>query len=149
MADNDLDSDSGALHGEYQDVTDEEIRERRKKFIAALRSGEYKQGQGALYSHLVIESEGNVFCCVGVGCMVGNWEPIVRSVEDRQVYRYDESRGYDFFSAYYKTEEVSRGVSLVETLVEMNDGHEEDDNDTGKTFSDIADFLERYWNLVS
>lgn len=39
-------------------------RERIRKWVEALRSGEYKQGQGAL------RPSDSKFCCLGVGCDV-------------------------------------------------------------------------------
>lgn len=46
-------------------LTRAKIRANRKKGIAALRSGKYKQGRGALVR---CEGDARRFCCLGVAC---------------------------------------------------------------------------------
>ena len=106
------------------------------KWVAALRSGEYKQATGALYT-------GNGYCCLGVLCkvlgeefinkyqsgppcttirwMVNGEETILpRNVIDRA----EMSSSYGCYDA--------RRASLTK------------DNDGGKTFSEIADIIDKY-----
>lgn len=46
----------------------------KKKWVKALRSGEYRQGQGQLIN---ITSAGNVnYCCLGVACSIGITKPL-------------------------------------------------------------------------
>ena len=81
----------------------------KAKWIAALRSGEFKQGVGAYQT-------GNEYCCLGVLCVVGGM-PI--SALDRDDYNFvDSAVGHD------------RAVQLASM------------NDSGATFSQIADWLE-------
>lgn len=46
-------------------ITKKAIKANRKKWIAALRSGKYKQGRGILYN-----KKNNTFCCLGVAAIV-------------------------------------------------------------------------------
>lgn len=43
----------------------------KKKWLEALRSGEYKQGIGTLYNE-----HGNEYCCLGVACKIAHPEVI-------------------------------------------------------------------------
>jgi hypothetical protein len=88
----------------------------KAEWIAALRSGEYRQGLNYLH-----DSERNTFCCLGVLCRVAGV-----SIDDiRDVISTDTpclDSGIDKEMRSY----------LGDTL---NDGQ-------GKTFSEIADYIE-------
>ena len=49
--------------------TSEQQKANRDKWVAALRSGEYKQGKGAL---VVEDADGPFYCCLGVACQVAS-----------------------------------------------------------------------------
>jgi hypothetical protein len=99
----------------------------RKRWVAALRSGEYRQAQMSL-------RDGNRFCCLGVLCdlsRVGHWDG----------------------DGNYVVDEGKNGglapVGVVE-LVGLQDNAERDTqrristlNDEGATFAQIADMIER------
>lgn len=129
---------------EQQTPTQDEIKELHKKWVEALRSGEYKQTQSKLHNE-----EG--FCCIGVLCEVKGMESMEkddgsfsyympRSKEnqtswipncdlidfglDRKVVCSDDFDPEDLF------EEAVDSV-----LMQMNDG--------GKTFDEIADYIEK------
>lgn len=96
----------------------------KEKWVAALRSGEYKQGRMGLYS----ESE-NSFCCLGIGCIISGLE------KNKLIGKpYVSGR---LAGGLVPTAIVGYGSqnSLVRTLAEMNDLH-------NKSFSEIADYIE-------
>lgn len=107
------------------------ITERRKTWIAALRSGKYKQGRG-----LLRPSE-DTYCCLGVACKCQGIEV------DEEIPGYD---GYTIESGTdyeNRTFALNLGLNpfLIQELVEMNDIEE-------ASFDEIADFLEREWGYV-
>jgi hypothetical protein len=91
----------------------------KAKWVAALRSGEFEQGRGALSSEHSYGAyrlrKANALCCIGVGCLVA------------------------FNSANESgTEEASKRLGLTDAqetaLVGMNDAD--------KSFLEIADYIE-------
>lgn len=96
----------------------------KEKWLAALRSGKYKQGERKL-------KEGDSYCCLGVACVVAD-----RRIRD----------GFDTIIPKYskKIPSAIRGAcdenNVVEILTSMNDG-------TGGTkkrsFLYIADYIEK------
>lgn len=93
-----------------------------RRWVAALRSGKYKQGKGHLHSGLC-----ETYCCLGV---LREIEPrITRSVYDMNLLDEEslqEQMGFRFPQAEF---------------VKMNDG-------LGKTFPEIADHIERKYNII-
>jgi len=71
-----------STHGTY---TKEEQAENRRKWVAALRSGEYPQTQGILR-----DSDG--YCCLGVACELARYEGLV--AREGAVYRAGDSGYY-------------------------------------------------------
>lgn len=95
--------------------------ELKAKWIAALRSGDYKQGRG------VLRSPDESFCCLGVLCDIsgmGQWI--------RRSYYADGTDGYACLPAA-----VSRVAALS-----ISEGRLAKMNDHGKSFADIADYIE-------
>jgi len=95
----------------------------KTKWVAALRSGEYKQG------HYRLRSKLNEFCCLGVLCEV------VGLIEAKDGSEYMH---YDGWTAYLPTPiasaaEVSRDTQ--EELAMLNDAQ-------GLSFGEIADWIE-------
>lgn len=106
--------------------------ELKEKWVAALRSGIYEQGRGYL-------SRENKFCCLGVLCDVAGLE-YTTSGDDIRAYEsggklkarslpLDFSKEQGFLTA--SGELPNNGVNLSEM------------NDTGFTFREIADVIER------
>lgn len=105
----------------------------KKKWLAALRSGEYNQGKGALYDPI---TEG--YCCLGV----------LEHVCDGNVEMY--TGGPKAKAMAMPTEEwyEANGVAGLEdkqhdvfgTTTEWHLAHM---NDQGKSFAEIADFIEK------
>lgn len=87
----------------------------KQKWLAALRSGDYQQGQGEL-----LDVSDNAFCCLGVLCSVAGIER-----KDISLWATIEGLG--------RADLV--GYEYTDTLMEMND-------DEGKSFAEIADWIE-------
>ena len=97
----------------------------RDKWIKALRSGEYQQGQGRLCRSA---TDGPKFCCLGVLAEVLE----IPKVREGEVYLYKD-RG----SMILTSEEYSKvGISerMASDLMAMND--------SGKTFEEIAEYID-------
>ena len=98
-------------------------------WVAALRSGKYKQQQGTLKGE-----EG--YCCLGVFCSINGKEPEVAS------FLYDEE-GEQMINDLYEGdgelyEFCRRNIDnsfIYDSATEMND--------EGKSFERIADYIER------
>lgn len=93
----------------------------KAKWLAALRSGEFKQARGYLKGHT------NDFCCLGVLCEVAGLE-----IEGSN--RVAGSEGLDNYSRLYDF----IGSREMSDLVAMNDGRQ----GTPNSFQQIADFIE-------
>lgn len=89
----------------------------KARWVAALRSGEYKQGRGQL------QDTKNRYCCLGVLCRVAGWKI---SSDGRHVTQ--PKMGYSIFFDVMS-------YSTSEQLWSMNDKKE-------LTFNQIADWLE-------
>lgn len=91
-----------------------------KKWVEALRSGKYKQGQNCL-------RKGDTYCCLGVACDVINpddWE------FDRGAWTWN--KGYLFMPSRFG---MTHGFQT--SLSKMND-------EEGKNFDEIAMFIETH-----
>lgn len=101
-----------------------EWKRNRKKWVKALRSGEYEQGRLALYSR-----DGH--CCLGVLCEVAGMKP--------------RGRAGDYFYGTQDTYAPPKAMRFVGLARKDGDfGGEEltSLNDDGKSFSEIADIIE-------
>jgi hypothetical protein len=97
------------------------------KWLVALRSGDYKQGQ-----FLLRDIDDN-FCCLGVACDVIGYEPIIS--EDDKFYEYNG----DGAVITDKTQDIlGLHGAIVGTLMALND-------DEKDPFPKIADHLEMYY----
>jgi hypothetical protein len=124
--------------------TNIEAQKRNREWIAALRSGSYRQGQGklrTLNSESALSDTKDKFCCLGVACNL-----------------YDSSR-WRFFSPDVVTYMHEAGILPNEVMnaycLKDNDGGNGDDdhttslaarNDYGATFEQIADIIEKELN---
>lgn len=89
----------------------------KAKWIAALRSGEYRQGKHYL-------REGSRFCCLGVAC----------NLIDPGAWEYDEWREEDTQIPSAVAASIGLGTERF-YLADLNDA--------GSSFSQIADYIER------
>jgi hypothetical protein len=101
-----------------------------KRWIAALRSGKYKQGKNALRTH-------DRFCCLGVLCDLNAkdggapWEaPAKNNTSGFYAYGDRELRLPDDLANYLKLNAYD-----VDELIYKNDN--------GSSFKEIANFLEK------
>jgi hypothetical protein len=126
--------------------TKEEQAVNRKKWIAALRSGKYKQGYGRL-------NIGNEFCCLGVACELAYFEGVVTKQEDNYSYYYCYNKSFntlpesviDWLGIITESGRLKEKIEIknpndtLESLWSLVDV-----NDSIKfTFNDIADLIEQ------
>lgn len=109
------------------------MNENAKKWVAELRSGNYKQATGGL-------RKGDCFCCLGVAC-----DLYAKEFSESWISggTYQEFKGMEGILP----EEVSAWLGLGNREGDFYDGegsHESlaDLNDSGCTFSQIADIIE-------
>ncbi len=101
----------------------------KKKWLKALRSGKYKQGEGQLER---IDADGNAkYCCLGVAC--------------KMLYPKERIKGGIIeLDQYEKVPNILKGTGsenhLVLDLATMNDGGEETDPES---FGEIANWIEK------
>ena len=106
----------------------------KQKWVDALRSGDYKQGQNYLRTD-------NGFCCLGVLCDLYGKENNVEwnLVNNGQNYEFEEFESYlpPFVVEWAGVEEDAPRINgEIGTLSELND--------TGSTFEQIADLIEEH-----
>lgn len=116
----------------------------KQKWVAALRSGKYEQGQGHLINNTKDEDDDDKnprFCCLGVLCDIYGkehglkWEPIKGFNEFR-------IGGLNSHINGYIPMEVSEWSGL-DPMGELPDGkHLASLNDSGTKFDKIADIIE-------
>lgn len=104
-----------------------ELGPNQKKWIAALRSGEYQQGIGLLKDEAC-----DLYCCLGVAvALFGEGCPI----DGASLDRYPDVQRALFLRD--KLGRTHKGVSdEINSLASMND--------EGSSFAEIADMIEKY-----
>jgi len=113
----------------------------KEKWVAALRSDKYKQGDG----HLRFIDHENVttFCCLGVLCdvMGAEWidgRPMLGDIHLKRI-NVDDADGSTYDEEEYLSFGTLSSIDLLaadqEELASMNDG--------GKSFAIIADHIEK------
>lgn len=109
------------------------IYERAMELVAALRSGKYQQAKWKLRN-------GNAFCCLGVACDIsrlGEWD---KKGDYHISTRYSNSVLPDDVQAWFGFKTNTGTFSNDTCLTEMNDN--------GKSFAEIADFIEANWEAL-
>lgn len=95
----------------------------KKQWVEALRSGKYSQTSGRLRRQ-------DGFCCLGVLCDLMDTTKWIENPLNNWTYGEFESKNYDML----------RGdLPITQKLINMND--------TGKTFDQIADYIEENYNV--
>lgn len=110
-------------------------QEIKNKWVAALRSGDYRQGKNAL-------RKGEYHCCLGVLCEIAVAEGVVQQGID---HHGDSLYGPDEEYSFLPREVIKwSGFEVRNPYVEYEgDTHSLAGlNDKGKTFSEIADIIE-------
>ena len=114
----------------------EDMKEARRLWVEALRSGEYEQGRKVLCMK-------NEFCCLGVACdlFVKSRPNVIRvKVDDDGITTYGHSRFYmpksvqEWLGLNSDTGKFFPGDAGTVYLSNLNDG--------GITFAEIADIIE-------
>lgn len=109
----------------------------KEKWLAALRSGKYKQCKG----HLRV---GNKFCCLGVLCDIYHEE----TKDGEWVGNADgitEFKDGSYGGLAILTNNVTKWAGLQDNNPYLEEGNNcGGANDAGKTFKEIADLIEKY-----
>ena len=105
----------------------------KAKWVAALRSGDYVQGRGALRVD-------NKFCCLGVLCNI-------HAQDHPEVAAMQQDRNSYMGKASFPHKKVSKWADLEDcgdNRVSINgiSKHLAEHNDNGRTFLEIADAIE-------
>lgn len=109
----------------------------KEKWVAALRGGEYEQGDSQL------RSADNRFCCLGVLCDLAEKAGVVEAVS-----LHDDDGYYYAGASAYLPRRVQDWAGLEQEDPEVQYEDEDDHrslsalNDEGETFSEIADLIE-------
>lgn len=126
----DLRSQGAAMQGS------DALTEPQRLWVEALRSGKYPQGRQALCH---IDGDETVdFCCLGVACEVA----IAAGLTVRVDTRFGGRRSYDGCSLFLPPT-VAQWLGLADDNGACAGGSLSNRNDSGATFSDIADLIER------
>ena len=107
----------------------------KTKWVEALRSGDYKQGEGLLYNDI-----GKTYCCLGVACKIS---------EPDYVPPYDEFiRGSKRDKIYPNLPAILVGEdNIPKKLADMNDGAKLPNGEVihpKMSFVEIADWIEKH-----
>lgn len=114
------------------------MNENAKKLVAALRSGEYRQGQSVLHNNL-----DDSFCCLGVACDI-----YMKENGGRWLYNEDYYNGLEYLNQWkHLPNLVQKWLGFA---TPTGDYYQDDDylsslvelNDSGKSFDEIADVIE-------
>ena len=126
-------------------MTKEELR---KKWIEALRSGQYEQGKYCL------RDKNDRFCCLGVLCDIsdlGEWEDLLPDNSISRDYIIEETNDAAMLPERVRD---AAGLFTCDGTVRSMKGRDilgslslAAANDQGKTFEKIADMLETYPDL--
>lgn len=107
----------------------------KTKWLAALRSGKYAQGQGKLYN-------GSAFCCLGVLCDVmsqDSWEELsFDETSEPDTYLHEFGDSNEVLDSIFR-EEIGISSDAQDKLTKMNDGGKDE---PARTFAQIADWIE-------
>ena len=103
-------------------MTTKSQKEWRKKWVKALRSGEYKQTSGVL-------RDGDEFCCLGVACDISE----LSGWDEGNVYLFEQGVLPNAVRELYGLER-SDGEFVGDCLTVLNDN--------GASFQEIADIIE-------
>lgn len=142
----------GSMNLEYSGVDMRDLRMNpvvRDAWTAALESGDYQQGQGALYDELKYTTvDGTlsftpVFCCLGVLCDLAAKAGVIRLSEERTVYETPDGPYYRDRCGGTLPEAVARWAGLWDSdpYVNLPDGRFSLTNcndNRGLTFPEIA-----------
>lgn len=126
----------------------------KKRWVAALRSGDYQQGRFYLQT---IDKHGSRFCCLGVLCDLAEQDGVVEQAEPfasedgekiHLVYNDPSPTGVDGRTASVLPRAVQKWSGLDSAQPVLHGRHEAYDliglNDSGASFECIADIIEEW-----
>jgi len=116
------------------------------KLVKALRSGLFEQGSGSL-------CQDGKYCCLGVLCVIAESEGVISSVESNvEMYPLHKRKfGTDLEPSYLPVEVMewagcnTRQGIFKDTNYLNSRSHLASENDSGKSFDQIATLIEKYW----
>jgi hypothetical protein len=103
------------------------LNENAKKWVAALRSGEYKQAQSQLKTEIG-------HCCLGVACELAKQAGVISDYKSSEWFLPVTVRNWLGLATHGGTYQESEDTDLDMSLARKND--------RGATFSEIADIIE-------
>ena len=113
------------------------MNEKAKQWVAELRSGKYKQGQGAL------RTSSNHFCCLGVLCDISYPEGWWKEFDEYDHYSFELLKSDDETN-YYSEDEMPPEALIREVGLDYEDAKGlAKMNDSGDSFDEIADEIEK------
>lgn len=118
----------------------------KEKWVAALRSGEYKQGRGCLHN------KNNAFCCLGVLSDIsglGRWTPLDEVSGNFRSYETAKHKSSGFLLPEvweWAVVDSRKGTATRHSLWVGGSKRENiaSLNDRGKSFAEIADLIEEH-----
>lgn len=127
----------------------------KAKWVAALRSGQFKQGK-----HVLHNTDDNSFCCLGVLCEInGLKKSPTTAVINSETGEKVNCSSYEYESVEYQFATTNERVLPRAALVKLGlEDHEKfqnpniaeyekslaELNDSGHSFEQIADIIEKY-----
>lgn len=106
-----------------------------ERWVAALRSGKYKQG------HSLLRSTQNHYCCLGVLCDVLGVEWRVKSEANISYLAYESETYLPDTIVEIAEMKSKNGIIHGTSLVNFNDVYR-------KNFNEIADIIEQNWEYL-
>lgn len=114
--------------------------ELKQRWVDALRSGDYQQGQSYLANN-------GSYCCLGVLCEVAEFERVKKRGYLHIIYRNSDGKESTIGMLKHLTEVVGMSKRVQAILYHMNDGIEMNDFQIppeGLKFPDIAAWIEKH-----
>lgn len=114
-----------------------------ERWLAALRSGEYRQGGGVL-------RRGDKFCCYGVLCDLvdsSRWKVYDNMNEDNVTYCYEDVSSFP--RVHWLPQEIDEPLGRPSMIRTLDAAYRlSDANDRGTPFPDIADAIEAHYKKI-
>lgn len=119
----------------YTDLTEEQ-KENRREWVEALRSGDYKQGQGNLFAS---KDDREEYCCLGVACSILGYKK--QDIVNRSFLDSPYIENYEDSSKFVEKPSEKFGLRQfqIEALAHLNDN--------GVPFTDIAEVIESDFDI--
>lgn len=109
----------------------------KKEWLKALRSGDYQQGSDYL------NVKNTTFCCLGVICELAFKQGIVRKEAAGDTIKYISVKDLNDGDQWVLPNAVVVWAGLKESNPEINNENLAEFNDTGASFEEIADVIEK------